>query len=146
MNRRNFLKSLAIAGTAAVVAPKVSYFFAPAGGWLLNGDLWAKENALTEALRMHQAHYERLLTEANFVWYCHPLMFKELQDSASMGGPTPELLFEGDPGSRAGSFIRKDVYAPDDRVLRRYPGFWGWGYVADPEKENNLTYAGISRT
>lgn len=33
MNRRGFLKFLGSAGAAAIVAPKVSYFFAPQGGW-----------------------------------------------------------------------------------------------------------------
>lgn len=33
MNRRGFLKLFAGAGAAAIVVPKVSYFFAPAHGW-----------------------------------------------------------------------------------------------------------------
>lgn len=42
MNRRSFLKFLGGAAATAVVVPKVSYFFAPQGGWTQGkGGLWA---------------------------------------------------------------------------------------------------------
>lgn len=37
MNRRGFLKLFAGAAAGAIVVPKVSYFFAPRGGWVTNG-------------------------------------------------------------------------------------------------------------
>lgn len=47
MNRRSFLRILGGAAAAAVAAPATKYFFAPAGGWEWDGNLYTRLTAIT---------------------------------------------------------------------------------------------------